>query len=139
MSYVVIDNCLVGRRSCVSCGRAGLALVAAASPTTMPTIMWAGFSLAPELGNLPAHRYVGTLVRRAYVTSPPPPSLQPHLARPRAGPSDLLELNGWTSAQMLRRYAAGTRSARARRSCDRIMREAPLTEPDEGRRPMRSS
>ena len=32
-----------------------------------------------------------------------------------------MELNGWTSPQMLRRYCASARSARARRSYDRIM------------------
>jgi integrase len=46
---------------------------------------------------------------------------------------DLMELNGWTSPQMLRRYGASARSARARRSYDRIMDDAPLPEPDEGR------
>ena len=39
---------------------------------------------------------------------------------------DLMELNGWTSPQMLRRYGASARSARARRSYDRIMEDAPL-------------
>jgi site-specific recombinase XerD len=34
---------------------------------------------------------------------------------------DLMELNGWTSPQMLARYGASARSARARRSYDRIM------------------
>ena len=34
---------------------------------------------------------------------------------------DLMELNGWTSPQMLRRYGASARSPRARRSYDRIM------------------
>jgi integrase/recombinase XerD len=34
---------------------------------------------------------------------------------------DLMELNGWTSPQMLRRYGASARSARARRTYDRIM------------------
>jgi integrase/recombinase XerD len=34
---------------------------------------------------------------------------------------DLMELNGWTSPQMLRRYRASPRNARARRSYDRIM------------------
>ena len=34
---------------------------------------------------------------------------------------DLMELNGWTSPQMLRRYGASARNARARRSYDRIM------------------
>ena len=34
---------------------------------------------------------------------------------------DLMELNGWTSPQMLRRYGASARGARARRSYDRIM------------------
>ncbi len=38
---------------------------------------------------------------------------------------DLMELNGWTSPQMLRRYGASARSARARRSCDRVMEDAP--------------
>ena len=44
----------------------------------------------------------------------------------RGGPEgDLMELNGWTSPQMLRRYGASARSARARRSYDRIMEETP--------------
>jgi integrase len=34
---------------------------------------------------------------------------------------DLMELNGWSSPQMLRRYGARARAARARRSYDRIM------------------
>ena len=33
----------------------------------------------------------------------------------------VLELNGWTSPQMLTRYGASARGARARRSYDRIM------------------
>ena len=38
----------------------------------------------------------------------------------RGGPEgDLMELNGWTSPQMLRRYGASARSAR--RTYDRIM------------------
>ena len=36
---------------------------------------------------------------------------------------DLMELNGWSSPQMLRRYGASARSARARR--DRIMTDRP--------------
>ena len=40
----------------------------------------------------------------------------------RGGPEgDLMELNGWTSPQMLARYGASARSARARRTYDRIM------------------
>ena len=40
----------------------------------------------------------------------------------RGGPEgDLMELNGWASPQMLRRYGASARSARARRSYDRVM------------------
>jgi hypothetical protein len=35
--------------------------------------------------------------------------------------ADLMELNGWSSPQMLRRYGASAGSARARRSYDRIM------------------
>jgi site-specific recombinase XerC len=34
---------------------------------------------------------------------------------------DLMELNGWVSPQMLTRYGASVRSARARRTYDRIM------------------
>ena len=34
---------------------------------------------------------------------------------------DLMELNGWTSPQMLRRYGRSAASSRARRSYDRIM------------------
>jgi integrase/recombinase XerD len=40
----------------------------------------------------------------------------------RGGPEgDLMELNGWTSPQMLRRYGASARCARACRTYDRIM------------------
>jgi site-specific recombinase XerD len=40
----------------------------------------------------------------------------------RGGPEgDLMELAGWASPQMLRRYGASARSARARRTYDRIM------------------
>lgn len=35
---------------------------------------------------------------------------------------DLMELNGWSSPQMLQRYGASARNARARRTYDRIMR-----------------
>jgi site-specific recombinase XerD len=38
---------------------------------------------------------------------------------------DLMELNGWTCPQMLRRYGASARNARARRSYDRIMKDTP--------------
>jgi integrase len=38
---------------------------------------------------------------------------------------DLMELYGWTSPQLLRRYGASVRSARARRSYDRVMEDAP--------------
>jgi integrase len=47
---------------------------------------------------------------------------------------DLMELDGWTSPQMLRRYGASARSARARRSYDRIMDDAPLPAPAKRRR-----
>lgn len=36
---------------------------------------------------------------------------------------DLMELNGWVSPQMVRRYGASARNARARRTYDRIMSE----------------
>ena len=35
--------------------------------------------------------------------------------------ADLMELNGWTSPQMLEWYGGSARGARARRSYDRIM------------------
>jgi integrase/recombinase XerD len=38
---------------------------------------------------------------------------------------DLMELNGWSSPQMLRRYGASARAARARRSYDRVMGDTP--------------
>jgi hypothetical protein len=38
---------------------------------------------------------------------------------------DLMELNGWSSPQMLRRYGASARSARARRTYDRVMTDRP--------------
>jgi integrase/recombinase XerD len=38
---------------------------------------------------------------------------------------DLMELNGWSSPQMLRRYGASARSARARRTYDRVMERRP--------------
>ena len=45
-----------------------------------------------------------------------------HTSLDRGGAErDLMELNGWTSPQMLTRYGASARGARARRSYDRIM------------------
>lgn len=38
---------------------------------------------------------------------------------------DLMELNGWVSPQMLTRYGASARGARARRSHDRVMTDTP--------------
>ncbi len=38
---------------------------------------------------------------------------------------DLMELNGWSSPQMLLRYGASARAARARRGYDRIMEDNP--------------
>jgi integrase/recombinase XerD len=44
----------------------------------------------------------------------------------RGGPEgDLMELNGWVSPQMLTRYGASARAARARRTYDRIMNGEP--------------
>jgi hypothetical protein len=36
-----------------------------------------------------------------------------------------MELSGWSSPQMLRRHGASARSARARRTYDRIMADQP--------------
>jgi hypothetical protein len=45
-----------------------------------------------------------------------------HTRLDRGGPEgDLMELNGWASPQMLRRYGVSARSARARRTYDRVM------------------
>jgi hypothetical protein len=41
-----------------------------------------------------------------------------------------MELNGWSSPQMLRRYGASAPSARARRTYDRIMTDRPCTSHD---------
>jgi hypothetical protein len=57
--------------------------------------------------------------------APVPASLQPYLAGPRRSEGDLMELNGCSSPQMLRRYGARARSARARRTYDRIMEARP--------------
>ena len=38
---------------------------------------------------------------------------------------DLMELNGWSSPQMLTRYGASARAARARHTYDRIMEDSP--------------
>lgn len=44
----------------------------------------------------------------------------------RGGPEgDLMELNGWAFPQMLARYGASARSARARRTYDRVMTDKP--------------
>jgi hypothetical protein len=43
----------------------------------------------------------------------------------RSAPVRAIPQKGWTSPQMLRRYGASARSARARRSYDRIMTDAP--------------
>jgi hypothetical protein len=43
----------------------------------------------------------------------------------RGGPEgDLMELNGWSSPQMLLLYGASARSARARRTYDRVMEDS---------------
>jgi hypothetical protein len=36
-----------------------------------------------------------------------------------------MELNGWSSPQMLTRYGASARAARARRTYDKIMNDRP--------------
>jgi len=48
-----------------------------------------------------------------------------HTWRTGAGRRDLMELNGWSSPQMLTRYGASARAARARRAYDRIMDDSP--------------
>jgi hypothetical protein len=40
-------------------------------------------------------------------------------------PGDLMELNGWSSPQMLTWYGASARGARARRTYDRVMTDRP--------------
>jgi integrase len=67
----------------------------------------------------------GRGVRSALAPAPVPASLQPYLARARGAEGDLMELNGWVSPQMLTRYGASARGARARRSYDRVMTDNP--------------
>ena len=44
----------------------------------------------------------------------------------RGGPEGgVMQLNGWASPPMLRRYGASARSARARRTYDRVMNNLP--------------
>jgi site-specific recombinase XerD len=72
-------------------------------------------------GHLPDDHPPRPPVRRGRLPAPVPH----HFSRTwldRGGPQgDLMELNGWASPQMLRRYGASTRSAHARRTYDRIM------------------
>ena len=59
---------------------------------------------------------------RGYGPSAPVPAPFSHTWLDLGGAeADLMELNGWSSPQMLRRYGASARSARARRTYDRIM------------------
>ena len=44
---------------------------------------------------------------------------------PEGPEGDLMEFNGWSSPQLLRRYGASARSARARRTYARIMDDSP--------------
>jgi hypothetical protein len=43
-----------------------------------------------------------------------------------------MELNGWTSVQMLRRYGASARSAEPAAAYDRVMADVPLPESPRG-------
>ncbi len=67
----------------------------------------------------------GLAGRGGCLDAPVPAPFQPYLAGPRRGRGDLMELNGWSSLQMLRRYGASALSARARRTYDRIMQDRP--------------
>jgi site-specific recombinase XerD len=90
--------------------------------------LWLGVN---NRGPLTANRIYQMIVRRGRQCGV---SVYPHRFRhhvshtwlDRGGPEgDLMELNGWTSPQMLRRYGASARSARARRTYDRIMDDIP--------------
>jgi hypothetical protein len=66
------------------------------------------------------HLAVGHAEVFSVVGNPLPTSLD------RGGPAgDLMELNGWVCPQMLTRYGASVRAARARRTYDRIMNGEP--------------
>jgi len=77
---------------------------------------------SPALGSARQNRYTDPLHtasadRRHYFS---------HTWLDRGGPEgDLMELNGWASPQMLTRYGASARAARARRTYDRIMDDTP--------------
>jgi hypothetical protein len=64
-------------------------------------------------------------VRHRRVPAPLPAPLQPCRLDHGSAEGDLIELYGWTSPRMLRRYGASARSARARRSYDRVMDDVP--------------
>lgn len=55
----------------------------------------------------------------------PPDQFRHHFSRTwldkGGAEGDLMELNGWSSPQMLRRYGRSAASTRARRTYDRIM------------------
>jgi hypothetical protein len=75
--------------------------------------------------DLPDDRPPGPAVRRGCLAAPDPAPFQPHSLDRGGAEGDLMELNGWSSPQMLRGYGASARSARARRTYDRIMAGSP--------------
>lgn len=69
-------------------------------------------------------RLAGAAETRSYPSRcgpalPVPASSCPHVAYRDEPEDDLMELNGWTASQMLRRHGTSARNARARRTCDR--------------------
>ena len=94
------------------------------APASLAAQLWLGVNSRGPLTGAGIYQAVARHGRQAGVT------VYPHRFRhhfshtwlDRGGAErDLIELNGWTSPQMLTRYGASARGARARRSYDRIM------------------
>jgi hypothetical protein len=71
--------------------------------------------------DLPDRRQCRQESRRGGVPAAVPASLQPYQLDRGGSGGDLMELNGWSSPQMLGWYGGSARGARTRRSYDRIM------------------
>jgi site-specific recombinase XerD len=96
------------------------------APASLAAQLWLGVNNRGPLTATGIYQVVARRGRQAGVT------VYPHRFRhhfshtwlDRGGAErDLMELNGWTSPQMLTRYGASAHGARARRSYDRIMND----------------
>jgi len=85
--------------------------------------LWLGVNNRGPLTSNGIYQMVARRGRQCRVVAVHPHRLRHHFSHTwldrGAAEGDLMELNGWSSPQMLRRYGASARSAR--RSYDRIM------------------